>query len=226
MDTINEKNVIALMIVLMTLGLAACGSGSKTPADTVDSFLNALKNKDSDTIESLYAGNNPYFATTDFALKAEAMQVTSDKKELEKYYEETFTPKLLDFDYEIGDEKVNGDTATVDVTFTTYNIGDTMVSYKKEHDKKFQKMFGTVKNPSDDVKMKDLQKKFDKEDSVLYKKSVDGMKKSYKGKATISLTKKDGAWVIDEFKDDDSFYNASIGGVIDANKEIENIEAK
>lgn len=90
-----KKIVIALMTVLMTLGLAACGSGSKTPADTVNSFLNALKNKDSDTIESLYAGDNPHFATTDFALKAEAMQVTSDKKELEKYYEETSISKLV-----------------------------------------------------------------------------------------------------------------------------------
>ncbi len=197
-----KKIIIAIMTVIMTVGLAACGN--PTPSETVGTFLDAVKNSDSDAVKSVYAGES-------FNFDKDLSDFEGDDKELAKITQETLIPKLMDFDYEIGEEKIDGDKATVEVAFTTYNFGDALTSFMTDY---YTQAVALI---FDD----DAEKKMEKIARTLYKKSINDMKKDYKGKAKISLTKKDDTWVVDEIQDDDAFYNVFLGGAIDAMKELE-----
>lgn len=197
-----KKVIVAIMTVIMTLGLAACGN--PTPSETVDSFLDGVKNSDTDTIKSVYAGGS-------FSFDKDLSEFQGDDKELAKITADELVPKLLDFDYEIGEEKIDGDKATVEVTFKTYNFGDALMSFMTDY---YTQAIALIFDDGAEEKMEKIAR-------TLYKKSIKDMKKDYTGKAKISLTKKDDTWVVDEFQDDDDFYNAFLGGAIDSWKEIE-----
>lgn len=197
-----KKLIVAIMTIIMTVGLAACGN--PTPSETVDSFLDGVKNTDADAVKSVYSGKS-------FNFDKDLSEFGGNDKELAKITKESLVPKLLDFDYEIGEEKIDGDKATVEVTFTTYNFGDALTSFMTDYIAQ-----GMVMAFDDSS-----EKKLEKLAVTLYKKSIKDMKKDYTGKAKISLTKKDDTWMVDEIQDDDAFYNVFLGGAIDSMKDLE-----
>lgn len=129
------KKVTALLLAIVaTAALAVvmvgCSGGASsaapepTPSNAVSGMLDAIKAKDTAGVAKYYAGE----ISEDADLNAELEKneqfaaLPDDQKALVK----SMVDKVLDFDYAVGNEKIDGDKATVDVTFTTYDFGSSV----------------------------------------------------------------------------------------------------
>ena len=99
------KTISIVPILAIALMFSACGS-DPTPSDAVKADLDKMKSEDS----------------SDQSLKA----LDLEEWDLKKDDVNTFLSKIRDFDYEIVEEKVEEDKATVKVKITTYNFGKAM----------------------------------------------------------------------------------------------------
>ena len=120
-----------------------------------------------------------------------------------------FALMLRDFDYEITGERVDGDTAEVDVAITTYD-------YQGMLKKILSKMSGKAISMAMSYDSKDALVEDLKEDFVeRLGPALDKAKKQGKDKrtdVTVSLTKDGDTWKIDELND--STVNALTGGLM------------
>lgn len=198
----NKKIIATIMSLILVIGLCSCGG--PTPTETVDSFLTAVKSSDAETIKTVYSGES-------FDFNKDISDFEGDDEELNKITTEVLAPKMLDFDYELSNEKIDGDKATVDVAFTTYNFGNALTSFMTDY---FSQALALAFSDTSEEQMNKIA-------ATLYKKSIENMDKNYAGKATISLSKNDGAWIIDEFDDEGEFYNAFLGGAIESWEDFE-----
>lgn len=107
-----------MLIFALVFTMASCGkdepiisSDDLSPTLTADAFLKALKAKDLEALEQVYEGD-----AKDFSLAEEIEDPTllalADKA----------MEKMLDFDYTLDNEQINGNNATVDVLFKTYDF--------------------------------------------------------------------------------------------------------
>ena len=93
-----KKKVTILLLALCLVFLAACGSSS--PTDALKADLENAKSSPDEIIKGLGADGFGEDAT------------------------KALIDKVLEFDYEFGEEKIDGDTATVETTITTYPFGE------------------------------------------------------------------------------------------------------
>ena len=108
-----------LLILSLVFAMVSCGkdkqpaieSDDLTPTLTADAFLKALKAQDLEALEQVYEGD-----VKDFSL-AEEIDDPTMLALAEKAME-----KMLDFDYTLDNEQINGNNATVDVLFKTYDF--------------------------------------------------------------------------------------------------------
>ncbi|MBQ5952151.1 MAG: hypothetical protein IJL66_08395 [Lachnospiraceae bacterium] len=193
------KKILALLLALtMVLSLAACGGGSKTPTkpnEVAAALLEAIKKQDTETAKKYYAGED-----LDFSLDGEDLGV-EDKEVTEK-----LVKKLMDFDYKLGDAKVDGDKATIATEFKTYDIGPAMAEFVSDLFSQALAMAFSGEEDSE-AKIDELSKELTKK---LVEK-VDGLKeKSVTTNADMTLTKNsEGKWIVDEFSKE--FGNAMLG---------------
>lgn len=192
-----KKILIALLTLIFTTSLCACGSAS--PSDVTGTFLDAVKTNDTETVKSVYAGS-------DFGILDEAEE---NADSMDKLMERELKPKLLDFDYEVSNEQIKEEKATVDVKFTTYNIGNAFTLFTGDY---MSQAFSMALSGASDEQLNTLA------ETLLSEKLKALTEKDYEQTATISLTQKDGEWVIDEIAEDSDFYNAMTGGLLKAIK--------
>ncbi len=197
-----KKIIMPFVILILTMGLL-CSCGGATPTETVDSFLSAVKAEDSETINSIYSDKTFKFGNELYAADSD--------DEFTNELREKLIPKVLDFEYEIDNEKIDGDKATVDVTFKTYNLGSTLTSFMSEY--MSQAMALAFSNA--------LDEQIESLAETLLKSNVDTMEKNYTDTTSISLTQRDGTWIIDKFEENGDFYNAFLGGAVDAVNDLE-----
>lgn len=194
--------IVSLLSVALVLGLCSCGGPS--PTETVDSFLTAVKSEDADSIAPIYSGKA-------FNFSEEFSDFDSEDDVMGKLMEETLMPKILDFDYTLDNEKIKDNKATVDVTFTTYNLGSALNSFMSDYmTQAFTLAFSDVSD-----------EQFEKIALNIFKSNFESVEKNYTKTVTVSLTDKDGTWVIDEFDDEGDFFNAILGGMIESSKALE-----
>lgn len=195
------KKIIAVLVVfILSFGLVSCGEPS--PTDQVDAFLQAIKTQDAESLKTLYAGG-------DFSILEDT---ESDDEKFDKLFEEKLMPKLLDFDYTLSNEKIKDDKATVDVAFTTYNMGNAITSFMTNY---FTQAFTMALSGSSNEQLESLA-------VTLLTTEINKLdSKDYKQTVTISLSKKDDTWIIDGFEENGDFYNAITGGIIEAGKNLE-----
>lgn len=216
----NFKAAVALLLVLvMALALAGCGKKAQekpeekekvketAPSEVVTEFFDAVKKQDSETIKKVYADGE--FIIGDFTTElnettgAQAFGFTNE-------FIEKIQDKMRDFDYKIGDEKVDGDKAVVTVDLTTYNLGDCVGEWWSE-------FVNTPVENSDSL---------DDEDYTgisidLLSKAIDDAEKDYEESVDITLSKKDGNWIVDNLDGNDKFVDAFTGGIMPALDELE-----
>ena len=168
------KKVAILILALCLLFLTACGSSS--PTDALKADLEDAKSSPDEIIGEL--GEDGF--------GEEATQALIDK--------------VLEFDYELGEENIDGDTATVETTITTYPFGEIFTSVVSDF---INQAFSNT--DMTDEEMTALL------DSLLMD-AMDNAEKSYSKTITVELKKDGGAWVVQE---SDDLSNALTGGMLD-----------
>lgn len=203
------KKLVTLILTIaftavMTAGLAACES-SPGPSETTDAFLQAMKEKDTETIKTVYTGDMPAFLDSD-----EINALDDFTREMV----EALLPKALDFDYEIQEEAINDDKAEVKVKLSTYELGDAFLEVYEKFLLTAYAAYGDDALEMDDAEM---EAGF----SELFNEALDKLKhKDYEQTVTLSLTEKDGKWKVDEIDSESDFYNAFLGGFNEAMEDM------
>ncbi len=168
------KKVTILLLALCLVFLTACGSSS--PTDALKADLENAKASPDEIIGEI----------GDEGFGEEATEALIDK--------------VLEFEYEFGEEKVDGDTATVETTITTYPFGDMFTSVISD--------FITQAMANPNITEDEMTALLDD----LLMKAMDGAEKTYEKTITIELKKDGKAWVVQE---SDELSNALTGGMLD-----------
>jgi hypothetical protein len=113
--TLNMKRIF-FTIVIATL-FAACNTGaSDTPKGVVNAFFEAAKKGDIEGIKK-------YITSSDLSMLEMGQRMmssfdSSKKGDVFKQLSEEFSKQTKDVKFDLGNEKIDGDNATVDVTVT------------------------------------------------------------------------------------------------------------
>ena len=168
-----KKFAAILMILILCFSLAACGEPS--PSDALKADL-----------ENAKASPDEILGDMDDGFGAEATEALIDK--------------VLEFDYELGEEKIDGDVATVELTITTYPFGDMFNSIILDF------ISEAFANPS--MTDEEMNAALDQ----LLMDALDSADKTYSETVDVELAMVDGAWVVQE---GDAWANALTGGMLD-----------
>lgn len=195
-----KKKLLAIItLAVMTFSLCSCSS-SPTPTETVDAFLTAIKTQDSEGMKAVYPDGD--------------LNEMYDAAEFEEGIDELgplLLEKLLAFDYEITEEKIDGEKATVTVDITTYALGTAFTDFMSEY---MTQAFALAFSDASDEEIEALA-------TTLFENEINKLtEKNYTDTVDIALSQTDDGWVIDEIEEDDDFYNALTGGIIDAVESI------
>lgn len=199
---------------MLVLVFTACGGSVKvsedmTPSETVTAFLDSFKNRQWENMDQLYAGDSESFA--------KAYEAPEDADEASKALSDAFTSKIYDFDYELGKETIaeDGETATVEITTKTYDMTEIFSNFYEEY---MGQALDKYSGKSSRMKEEDLEKMAAQ---ILQEQMDKAAEKNYEGKASLSLTKEDGRWVVDEISEDNpDFLNAISGGMMDVAADV------
>lgn len=177
------KTLSIMLVLAVMLVFTACGS-EPTPSDAVKTDIDKVKSEQS----------------TDTALKA----LDLEEGDLKEDDQKAFVAKMQDFDYEIVEEKVDEDKATVKVKITTYDFGKAM-------EELYTELF-TMAFTNPDASTEEVTKMFmDKMTGIE--------KKEYTKEVTVNCQKKDGEWVTD-VDSNEELQDAILGGLITKIDEI------
>ena len=167
---------------------------STTPTKTAEEFLQAIKDQDAETLSELYESD-----------KIDIFEDTDENTDgLSDSIKEELIVKLLNFDYEITDEKVDGNKATVSVNISTYDFKNLFAEFIRDYISEglSQALDGASKEELEKLAEEVFSKKLDK----LTDKSVTTT-------VELKLVKKGNKWIVKNV--DDSFINALTGGLSD-----------
>ncbi len=163
-----KKKFTLVAITLVLLLTTACSLGN-TPTSAVERVLNKYNNQDEDIVLEL----DDYITETD---------LTEDQT---KKYKDIYLKQFKDLKYEIKEEKIDGDTATVTAQITVYDY------YKVEKDANDY----LVNNP-DEFKTEGV---YDKSLFTDYKlKKLDEVKDTIDYTIEFTLTRVDKNWEVNE----------------------------
>ena len=186
------------LIFVLAASLSACGS-APTPKDIAEKYLAAIKAQDEEGISALSEGSyseDELMGTVDLVL--------GESEEGEEYDEATkkFKEKVIDFDYTIGEERIDGENAEVDVTIKTSDFGTMMGQYlERAMSELMAAAFdGASQEEIDAMGKKILEEELDKL-----------TEKSYETTVPMKLKKVEGEWKVAKMEDDSEFMNAILG---------------
>lgn len=198
------KKIIGIILSL-TLVLGLCACGGPTPTEAANDFMRAIKEQDTETLKTVYAGGS--------------LDITEDvkkgkgKDEFDELFGDALYEKLFAFEYEVSNEKIDGDKATVDVAIKTYGLGTSFTNFVSEF--MAQAFSLALSGASEDA--------INKKSVEIFSAKLDEAKLDYEKTVTLNLTKKDNGWVVDELAEDGDFFNAITGGMIEAAKNAEDM---
>lgn len=221
-NNIKKIGVIIISLILC-LSFASCGLFS-TPKKSVDAYFKAMKAKDLKTQQEYVTGEEakkPEVIKKDNKSKDANKDDNKDGKKddkFEKEMSEILSEKMLDFDYEIKDQKKQGKTATVTVDITSYSMGNMFTQWYLEMMPKLFQMIFSEESLKDDSA---YQEKVDKMMSDSLKEKVKVMKKDYKKTVTFKMIKEKGKWKLEKPSDNKDFMDAITGGLEKSMSEVE-----
>lgn len=203
------KKMAIVIAVCLAVSLSLCGCGGPTPTETADTFLTAVKAGDVDTIKTVYAGD-----TFDVLATLEDEDESSDAGSAvdEDYFDKVLMPKLLDFDYELSNEKIDGEKAGVDVKITTYDIGSAFTAFMSDY---LTQAFTLAFSGASDEEMEKLA-------NTIFESKINELEeKTYSETVSLDLVKDGDTWKVAPIDDDSDFMNALCGNMIKALDQIE-----
>lgn len=221
-NNIKKIGVIIISLILC-LSFASCGL-FLTPKKSVDAYFKAMKAKDLKTQQEYVSGEEvkkPEVIKKDNKSKDVNKDDKKDGKKddkFEKEMSEILSEKMLDFDYEIKDQKKQGKTATVTVDITSYSMGNMFKQWYLEMMPKLFQMIFSEESLKDDSA---YQEKVDKMMSDSLKEKVKVMKKDYKKTVTFKMIKEKGKWKLEKPSENKDFMDAITGGLEKSMSEVE-----
>lgn len=170
-----KKFLVVLLAIVMCFGMVACADKS-SPSAAVEKDIKDAKS-----------------APEEFMGEIEEDGMGKEAQEL-------MIEKFLDFDYKLGEEKIDGDKATVEATFTTYPFGQIMQDVLTKY---MTEAFANLDKSEEEL------------ETLMNDLLVDGLKnakKDFVSTVTMELVKEKGEWVV---QDSDDLTNAITGGLLD-----------
>lgn len=166
------KKVLTSFCLVLTIMLfvgCSCSLLTKTPTDKVKEFMNKYNNNDEDVITEL----DDYVDTLSF---------TDENKET---YREILKTQYKDLKYEVIDETIDGDNATVDVKITVYDyfkVQNEALSYYDKNKNEFK----------------------DEEEFIKYRlNQMQNSKETIEYTVTFNLYKDENEWIVEQLSDTD-----------------------
>lgn len=164
-----------LIILISIIFLTGCTDIMNTPSSKVEEFLGKYQTMDTSIVKEL---DNTI----------EEMSASDNYK---KEYKSLLLKQYQNLSYKIKDEKIDNNTANVEVEIEVFDYYNTLERVKEDIDKN-----------SDDFK--DDNDKSSKEKIEEYKiKKLKATTNKTKYQIIFTLTKKDGKWSLDKVSDDD-----------------------
>lgn len=158
-----------------------------SPSKVAGNMLEAVKSQDVDILKSYYDGDVDT-VTGDFTFlsyQKTSEDLTNDQKAILK----KITDRMLDFDYSIGKEMINGDSAIVSVKFMTYKFGSMFnLAFSEYMQTAFSYVFSDI-DLSDEKKTELLYDKLEKQMEQL-------KEKDYIKTVDINLEKTNDGWKV------------------------------
>lgn len=199
------KKLFALTAAAMFCVFALVGCGGPTPTETVTQFLEGVKTADQEAIAATYVKDS--YTLFDEESSDDTVSGMSSAMDDE------LLAKMLEFEYEVSNEVIDGDKATVDVKITTYSLGSAINSFMTDFIS--QALTLSLSGASDEEVTKLAE-------NILTDK-VMNMEKTYTETVTVKLTKVDGTWTINKMGEKSDFYNAITGGMMKAIEAYEDL---
>ena len=193
--------LVGILIVTMT----GCGE-TTTPSETTVIFLDSLKSIDTETSDSVYDPSSSHEFIPDSDSPGVETAIETVKKG------ELF--KLFQFDYEILDEKKEGNHATVDIKVVTYDLESAFASFMDTYIP--YALTSEYAAMTQNEKLTTLIDFANKEASKV-------TKKNFENTATVELIKIDHQWKITNVDENPDLIYAISGGLSDLVTEFSNI---
>ena len=200
----------------MVFSMAACGNKPSaqntdeeeimSPTQTLDAFLKAFKARDADKLNEFYEGESDDLIFWK-DLEDPALSGLMDK----------MMEKLLDFDYALSNEKIDGKTATVDVNFTTYDIGGIMKDIIENmlSDAAALALSGLTQEELETEINEIMTKKFEEYAKIAKKEKVVSV--------PVNLVMINGRWLVKDISRTDDIMDALSGGLTEFAENIGDI---
>ena len=201
----KKHMAIIMTLLIVAFSLIGCGSSTPSPTATADTFLKAFKSKDSASMSNVYDGSE--IDLIDSISQGDIEAETG----LNTVFEEQMLPKMLDFDYELSNEQINGDKAKVDVKIKTYKFGEAFTSFFSDY---LPQMFVLALGNTSEEEIETLG------ETMLSEKLSELSEKTYEKTAELTLTMKDSKWVVDKLEDEGAFIDTISGGLVSSLKTI------
>ena len=208
-----KKTLCIFLIFTLVFAMASCGKSKSvptsedlTPSLTADAFLKALKARDMDALEKVYEGD-----VKDFSLEEEIedpMLLALADKAIEK---------MLDFDYILDNEQIDGNNATVDVLFKTYDFEGILEDLTKDVISNIMNL-GIWNSDPEDIEKKVFE--------VLAEEFTEALKTAKKDKdvsVTLKLVRKGGKWMVKDINRSDDLMYALSGGFSKLTEGLDNL---
>ena len=211
-----KKIFCILLIVAMVFTMAACGNKPSaqntdeeeimSPTQTLDAFLKAFKARDAHKLNEFYEGESDDLIFWK-DLEDPALSGLMDK----------MMEKLLDFDYALSNEKIDGKTATVDVNFTTYDIGGIMKDIIENmlSDAAALALSGLTQEELETEINEIMTKKFEEYAKIAKKEKVVSV--------PVNLVMINGRWLVKDISRTDDIMDALSGGLTEFAENIGDI---
>jgi hypothetical protein len=196
--------------------MAACGSKPSaqntdeeeimSPTQTLDAFLKAFKARDADKLNEFYEGESDDLIFWK-DLEDPALAGLMDK----------MMEKLLDFDYALSNEKIDGKTATVDVNVTTYDIGGILTGIFSSMATDF-KTFAIM-----GLSPEELEKEINEIMTEKFEEYAKIAKKERVVSVPVKLVMINGRWLVKDISSTDEIVDALSGGLTEFAENIGDI---
>ncbi|MBR2748388.1 MAG: DUF5105 domain-containing protein [Firmicutes bacterium] len=208
----NIRKFFALsLIIVMAFTLASCG-GAQTPAEpeepevtptmALDTMLKSIQDLDFETAQQYYSGDMG-------SLEGMSENASSETAEVV----DKMLKDALNFEYALDNEVISSDgqTATVDIVFTTYNMGEIFEKIIEEL------MARATVLQEGGMTADQFQAEMNNIVIGIYNDILKTAEKNLEISLTVNLTKVDGQWKVDDLKDSTEFLDALTGGLISYN---------
>lgn len=203
--------IIMSIVAMGALLLTACSSLS--PSETTGKALDAVKTRNVGELQKYCSGNLLEQATDSLKAAVPNMDTESATQENQAVAAKV-TEVLADFDYELGTEKIEGDSATVEVTISSHDLKSVLADSVSDY---FKSAIGAAFSGAS---QEELSQVF----IDTFMRKLDGQtEKNHVAKTSFHLVREGGAWKIDTLTEDN--LDCLTGGLTSVLKGLANMNA-